>query len=113
VRAAIGSPAQPEAVALRLLAERLAGVGARSALMAWQAGRNDGCRSALPHPPPLPLGAMVADAQAVSVLRESGDVRIEAVAGTSDAAWVPFGAFPHRDLTRLVTLLGRTANPSR
>lgn len=104
LRVVVGLPAEPEPDAVRAFAERLAAAGARSALLSWQSGRADGCRTALPHPPALPLGALVGPSSGVvDAVRVDPPVPVEDLPG--GAVWLPFGVFPYRDLARLTTLL--------
>jgi hypothetical protein len=104
LRAVVGMAAEPAPDAVRAYAVRLAEAGARSALLSWQSGRADGCRTALPHPPALPLGAVVGPASGVlDAVRAEQRGTAEDLPG--GAVWVPFGVFPYRDLARLTALL--------
>jgi hypothetical protein len=104
LRAVVGMPAEPPPDAVRGYVTRLADAGARSALFGWQSGRADGCRTALPHPPALPLGALLGSGSpALDAVRADGDLPIEDLPGGS--GWVSFGLFPYRDLARLTALV--------
>lgn len=104
LRVVAGLPAEPTPAAVRGYVDALAEAGARSALIGWQSGRGDGCRTALPHPPALPLGALIGSGErALDAVRGGGDLPVEELPG--GAGWVPFGLFPYRDLARLTALL--------
>jgi hypothetical protein len=102
LRVVVGLPAEPPPDAVQQYVARLADLGARSALIGWQSGRGDGCRTALPHPPALPLGALLGPGSpALEAVR--GDLPVDDLPG--GAGWVGFGLFPYRDLARLTALL--------
>jgi hypothetical protein len=101
---ALGADREPSPVAVQQLAHGLAGAGVGTAVLSWQTGRPDTCRSPLPQPPGLPLGMVVAHSvRAPDELGAQGFAVHELE--PHPAGWVGFGAFPQRELARLLSVL--------